>query len=321
MSNLSLQGIKNLNPVLTQYFQTYIPPESVAEKLFPVIDLRKTKGQIPQSVQREFLRTPNTKRANLAKATEVNNTYALANYEMHKYALSKKYSQDDLDEGKALGGIFSDMPKLWTTNLRNMMELDREKRAYDNVIANATAGALLGNKWDSATGVTIQKDLFYNRNFIRLGKSGSTVGIGKMPNTMIMSRTVADVALIDPTFQAYLKAQTTVAILDEGQKLDAFRKWTGIPNIHIAEQIEMQVVEGQADNVATDVWSDTVVLAYVEPIGQYTGFGHGFTFRKNIYVRNFELVEEEGFKTEMNMYEEFGIIKAEAIVAIQNVLK
>jgi hypothetical protein len=320
MANLSLAGIKGLNPVLTQYMQDYIPPDAVCDKLFPVINLQKTKGQIPQAVQREYMRTPSTKRGNLTPATTANKTYTLADYEMFKYSLAYDYSKDDLDEGKALGGVFSDMPLMYTKMLRNQMQLDREKRCYAEVIAEATAGSLSGNQWNSGSGVTIRADIYQNRDFIRLGKAASTLGIGKFPNLMIMSRTVADVALNDSTFIAYLDKQTNVAILDETTRINVFSKWTGIPNVIIAEMPEMQVVEGQSDSVAVDIWSDTVVLAYVEALGAFTGFGHGYTFRKNQYVREFELLKEEGYRVELNMFETFEIIKPEAIVAIQNVL-
>lgn len=309
MATLNLAGLQSQNTLATQYLQTWKPPKTgFADDLFPMLDnLKKTKGDVPYIDPAEFLRYEDTERGNLAKANEITFDWSTNSYQMKKWSEAVPYSEDDVEEGQGLGGVFSNLPLLYSKLLRTRFEVARQVRAAAEVTANATAGALSGNAWDSASGVTIKADIDGWLEQVRLAN-------GMKPNRMYLSEKTARVMFRDPTFTDYVKAQTSIAVLTRQQKLELAQQWLDIPKIFVDEGVYQPAIEGQTPTTLVDILGKLCIIAYVENLSSFGGIGHGMTFRKRLYTRTIRLEEREGLKTELNVYEIQKILNAASIV-------
>lgn len=320
MADWSSLSLQNINTNLTELLLTFKPAPNMADFLFPIYETQKLKGDINIMDIGQFLRQRDLKRANLAPANEYNNTFTTHTYQQYKYGAKYMYSQDDLMVAQQLGGVFGQLAQQKTYALYTIFQQDRELRAYTAAASGATSSALSGNKWDNSGDVLLDIQTAGNR--MRLGTGSGNAGIARYPNKMGFGRTVWNTIVRNSTYRAYLQAMFSVAILNETNKLDAFKMWTALPieEIFIADMTTNTTVEGQTLNASTDMWGDEVFLGYIIPPGAYTGYTGAATFRSRMYVREYEDVVREGFAIEMNIYETTDVVHAPGLVMIPNVL-
>lgn len=309
---LRLAGLKNINNFLTQYLQTFKPEELACDKIFPMVPT-DADGKIPQLVTANLTRRINALRGNDNKTNIIELLWDWKAFETHEYSVGTFITARDKARAAHIGGVFKDLALMKTKTCRILIDLDRENRAYDEVAANATAGTREGNQWNAASGVKIEEDIKKQSNVIR-------GNVGKRANLMVISRLLAEAAFRNADFRAFYKDMSSVAILTEEQKLETLAKWSGIPNIFIAEMVQQPNIEGQTPTTMVDVWGDRLVIAYVETLGSWSGLSHGFTFRHRQYARQYEIPERNGTQVEANLDEEVKIINPGAIVQVPDML-
>lgn len=317
MAQFALPGMQTLNTTITRFLQGYRAPRRATDILFPITPMNQEKGDILTENIAEITRVYDTLRANGDPSNTITRTFSTNGFDMAAHSLNMKITQRDMEEAKRLGGVFTPIKQRAAMRLMESIFHEEENRALVEITANATAGSLAGNKWNDSSGVTIEVDLRTQRQSIR-----NTTGHD--PNFFLMSRDVADVALVDSSFGAFLSNHTTAALLKKGQTgekaAEVFGDWTNFPTIFIADSLKNSAIEGQTASNG-QLWSDTIVMAYVAPLNATAiDIGHGYNFRKKIEARDWFDNNTNSIKVEVEVVEDIKIIQAGSVIRVTDVL-
>jgi hypothetical protein len=133
--------------------------------------------------------------------------------------------------------------------LTRNLQLHRERRVAKLFTAPSAASTTPAIKWDSAT-ADIEDD-------IRAAKEIFRVECGGYPNYIIMSATVAGYVRL------FLKAAAEISFMEKATIYKLPDELWGM-KVAISEATMNTAAEGLAE-VMTDIWPDTVTLAYINP--------------------------------------------------------
>ncbi|MFA6571079.1 MAG: hypothetical protein WCT77_07565 [Bacteroidota bacterium] len=251
MATSRLDELRMVDPVLSTVAQGYSNNSMVGELLFPTVQVSKLKGKIPVFGKEAFI-VRDTSRAIRAQSNRIPpSDLQLVNFETVERDI--EIAIDYLEEEES--------PDFWkyeqriTKELMDILLLGREKEIADLVqnTNNYESGLKLvvqaGDAWDDYTLTDVDPLLI-----IKEGMSAVRSRIARYPNTMIIGDAAYNVLMQHPKILDRVKysgvSKVTKKILSE---------LTEIPNIEVGLSVY------SSDGASfTDVWSDNLILAYVD---------------------------------------------------------
>ena len=250
MATSRLDELRMIDPVLSTVAQGYNNGSMVGQYLFPAVSVKKLKGKYPFFGKEAFL-VRDTARAVRANSNRIPpSDLTILEYETQENDI--EMSIDYIEEEESPD--FFKYEHRVTKQLMDIIMLGKEKEAADIAQDTDNYGA---THIETITAGTAFDDYTNDTNPIAIIKDGmSTVrtAITKYPNTMILGASVYHVLLEHPKVIEKIKyagiARANVNILSE-----LFE----IPNIHVG----MAVYSDDGDTFS-DVWSDNIILAYVD---------------------------------------------------------
>ncbi|MBI5325024.1 MAG: hypothetical protein HZB41_07115 [Ignavibacteriae bacterium] len=266
-----LDELRMVDPVLTTIAQGYSNTSMVAEYLFPVVQVSKLKGKIPVFGKEAFV-LRETERAIRAQSNRIPpSDLTLVSFETTEQDV--EIALDYLEEEESPD--FYRLEQRITKELMDILLLGKEKEAAD-LVQNPTHFETglktiveAGTAWDDYTLTDVDPILV-----IKEGMSAIRSRIAVYPNTMIIG---------DATYQALLQHPKLLERVKYSGISNVTRQVlaeiTEFPNIHVG--LSVYSTDGES---FTDVWTDNVILAYVDKRDAVNRFEYnpsfGYTFQR-----------------------------------------
>lgn len=247
-------GARIIDPILSNIAQGYASQEFVGNALFPEVPVSAAGGQIVE-FDRDAFRLYTTRRAPGASTREIlfgysGKPFALANHRLQG-VIPREHQRDAL----AVAGISLDQVGVEGTMraIRLALEVEQSALAFTpgNYGALNKSAVLTGaTKWSNAAGLPMTD--------IDAGREAIRQACGLYPNTMLMSAPVFNACKNNPSVVSRLQYNGQVA---PGSTMITPSILAGLFNVK-------NVVVGAGvywsdANVATDIWGNYAVLAYV----------------------------------------------------------
>lgn len=246
MTAHNLQALRVQDPVLTNLAQGYHNLELVGEVLMPTVEIDKEAGKIPKFGRLAF-RLPSTVR-NLRGTSNRLDPEDITAIDVALEEHDVEYAIDYREENEA---IFA-LRQFALNTTQDVIALGREKEV-------ATL-ALDESKYDAGNKVTLsgtskitskQADIFA---MFDTGIRAVKRAIGRKPNVCVIAGDVWAALKEHPAVIEKLKYSQVAIVTPE-----VFAKLIGIDTVKIGEAVY------EESNQLKDIWSDTIVLAYVAP--------------------------------------------------------
>jgi sRNA-binding regulator protein Hfq len=266
-----LNDLRMVDPVLSTIAQGYSNAGMVADFLFPHVPVEKMKGKVPSFGKESFI-IRNTDRAIRSASNRIPpSDLNYIEYETLEHDIET--AMDYLEIEEAFNAQM--LEQHLTKELMDILLLGREKTAADiaqsanNYISDLKKVITALNAWDDYTITTVDPIMD-----ILDGKTAIRQLIGIYPNTMIIGETAYKALVNHPKVTARVEFSGLAKV---GNK--ALSELLEIPNIHVG----MSVYSTDGETF-TDVWTDNVILAYVDKSdksrrSEYNP-SYGYTFRK-----------------------------------------
>lgn len=282
----------------------YKNPAFVAEKVAPVVPVVK-EADTYYIFGKEELRDKDSLRAAGAEANEIEWDVTTATYSAEEYAL--KYLLPDRIRDNADNAV---RPRINTTEkLTNWIRLGYEKRVQTIAqnVANVGGNHNVVTKWDAAAGQDPEQDVDTAKSSIR-----QTAGVD--PNTIVMSQAVWQ------ALRRWLKDQVTNMVYQEMISIGTPPATLWNMKLVVAGSIENTAQEGQADSIS-DIWSDSVLVAYIEPNPSLDSMSFMYTFRSRPFrtktwreeTRDGEFIESSVIQDERLVASDAGYLIVDAL--------
>lgn len=247
-----LDNLRVVDPILTDIARGYQNEEFIGEKLFPLVQVDKSKGKIPLWGKDAF-KVYDTKRALRADSNEIEGSWLTTDsYETQEHNLVQKL--DYLEIAEAMLNLETHA----VTEVSELIALGREKEVAD--LAQNLSTYPAGNK------VTLTDD-YYNEDAIdfiqKIGEKCDALSnkIGKYPNTCIIGGQAWAKLRFHPKLKTYLGVSISgndlFTVKANAQKLAELLE---IPTVLIGRSLYT------TDNSTfTKIWGNNIILAYVTP--------------------------------------------------------
>lgn len=284
MTTHNLQKVRVQDPVLTELAQGYHNNELIGEVLMPTVEIDKEAGKIPQFGRLAF-RLPTTVRSLRGSSNRLDPEDITA-IDVALEEHDVEYAIDYREENEA---IFS-LRQFALNTTQDVIALGREKEVA--TLAQDESKYAEGNK------VTLQGTSKLNHadcDVFKIFDTGIRAikrTIGRKPNVCVIAGDVWAVLKEHPKVVEKLKYSQVAIITPE-----VFAKLIGIDTVKIGEAVY------EHSQQLTDIWTKTVVLAYVAPRssqGKGTVYepSYGYTVRraKGLFVDTYK---ENGGKIEV----------------------
>lgn len=282
----------------------YKNPAFVAEQIAPVVRVNKESDKY-YIFGKEELRDKDSLRAAGAEANEIEWDVDTATYSAEEYAL--KYLLPDRVRDNADVAV---QPRITTTEkLTKWIQLGYEKRiqAIAQNTANVGGNHAAATKWDAASGQDPEADVDTAKTSIR-----RTAGVE--PNTILMSEAVWQ------ALRRWLKSQLTNLVYQEYIAMGKPPATLWNLKLIVAGSIENTAAEGQANSIA-DIWSDNVIVAYVEPAPSLDSLSFMYTFRsRDFRTKAWREEKRDGEFIEVGVIQDEKLVASDAGYLITNVL-
>lgn len=261
--------LRIVDPVLTELARGYTNAEFVAEGIFPRVDLDKETGKIPQFGMEAF-KEHNTARA-LRGNTNILSVDARSTIDISMtehdlgYPLDlREKAESTLDEQKV--GL-----KIVQNIIAMRRELDAAAAAFD------AANYATDNKLTLTSTAQFTHASSTPIATIETGKEAVRTAIGRYPNTMLMGASV---------FKTLKNHSTLLARIQYAMKgvltIDLMKEIFDIENIFVGG-----AVKSSDAGVFSDVWNDSLLLAYVARGAQSEAEpSYGYTLGKKGYPQS-----------------------------------
>lgn len=253
---------------LTNLSIRYANAAFIGETLFPPIKVKK-ESDVYFIYGKEHYQRQGTLRAVGAESNEYEWTVSTSSYTAEEYAL--KAAVADRERANADVPLSLDIDT--NESLREAIGLDWEIRYQ--TLAALTASFASGNtatpaiKWDQANAI-IQTDILLGQETVRRA-------VQRYPNTIIIPARVAMYVALDSTIQDLIKYTHSNLLLGKpGSWLLPPMLW-GMKVI-VPGSTYNTANEAAAESLS-DIWSDTVILAYVNPSPGIKRISWGYTFQ------------------------------------------
>lgn len=302
--------------VLTNVSQSYRNSGYIADRLFPVVPVAKETGVFFVYGKDAFKRIK-TERALGAVSEEYDFGLTTDTYTCDEYSLLSFLDNRILKNQDSPLDLQVDT----TEQLVDGIMLDWEKRvatlvgtaanfASDHTVDLSTVGVT--RQWNAAS-ETMQKDV---QDGIRVVRRS----IGKWPNTIVISPDVAEVMSRDSDILDQVKYTHAELLVNDaaGGYLLPPRLW-GL-EVLVPTVVENTANLGQAESMS-DVWSDQVLICYVEPRPGIKKCSMGYTFRsQNFITRVIEAELRKSRAVEVSVVQDEKVVSYDAGYLIDDVL-
>lgn len=243
------------NPVLSGHYLEFMrdPSGFVAELLLPTFNSGEQSARYYVFERENFLFVPtDIQRAPGAPHKEVRARISDDAFSCLDYGL--KMPVPDEDRRKYASYLDADLAAI--RRITDIIKVNREIRVRDLVTNTANVpSAGVAVKWDDPG-----SDPFTD---VDAAKEAIRQGIGLMANVMVINTAIKDVLKKHPKFLERIKYTGSGGALPEEELLRLLAVCFGVGRMAVAGTILATSAEGQAIT-ASDIWSDTVVLAHAE---------------------------------------------------------
>ncbi len=250
MSNSRIDDLRMIDPVLTTVAQGYLNASMIAHKLFPIVQVSKLKGKIPQFGKEAFV-VRDMQRAMRAASNRI----PPADLEFIEFETREQDIETAIDyiEEEETPNTMRLEHRI-TRQLADMMQLGREKEVADLVQDAARYEASLKQIITASEAFNDYSLSIDPVSIIKDAMAAVRNRIARYPNTMIIG---------DSSYRA----------LVNHPKVTERIKYTGVSTVNrkaLAELLDIdRVYVGMAvytDDGTTfgDVWQDNIILAYVD---------------------------------------------------------
>ncbi|NLO90676.1 MAG: hypothetical protein GX410_01615 [Elusimicrobia bacterium] len=245
-----LEQLRVADPVITSLARGYSNSDMVGQVLFPVAEVPKEAGRIPQFGKDAF-KDASTVRA-VRAGSNIISPEGITPIEFTLEEHNQAYPIDIREREEAEGSVPLQMFAVKTAQDR--IQLAHELRCAEL----AQTAANFGGSDTLASG-----DKFTNNNsdpvaIIRTAKLAVRRRIGRNPNTLLLGAAAFEALSAHPKLLARIQySQLGVVTVDLLQAI------LGIPRVVVGEAIKVNKA-----GVASDVWGDNAILAYVAPAPQ-----------------------------------------------------
>ncbi len=246
MSNPNYE-LRTVDPVLTTLAQGYVNKKYVANYLFPIVEVNKSKGRIPVFGKSAFLER-STERAMGSRSNRIPTTeFELIEFETQERDV--EMAIDYLEEEQA--NDFYKYEHYTTQQLCDILELNRELEAAK--IATNPANYPTQNRiiLDQSSALNYGGSA---NDIIKEAISRIRNSIGVRPNTMLISYSTYNAILEDINLNDKLK-YSGITTLNTKILVDFFE----IPTVKVASSVFSP--EGVTFE---NIWGNTMILAYVD---------------------------------------------------------
>lgn len=243
-------GARIIDPILTTVAQGYATTEFVGSALFPEVPVTASGGQIIE-FDRDAFRLYNSRRAPGASTREILFGYSGKPFALQNHRLQGVVPREHQRDAAGVAGIELDQVGVTSTMraIRLALEVEQAAIAFEpNNYGSNKSNVLTGlTKWSNAAGLPMVD--------IDAGREAIRAGCGLYPNVMLMGPEVFNACKNNPSIIEHFKygAQNSTAITAQ--------------MLATLFNIDRVVVGGAAywtdANVATDIWGNYAVLAYV----------------------------------------------------------
>ncbi len=270
MSTARIDELRMIDPVLSTVAQGYTNAAMVSTKLFPIVEVSKLKGKVPEFGRESFL-IRDTVRAIRAASNRI----APADVNMIEFQTQERDIEtaiDYLEEEESPD--FLRYEQRLTRDLMDILLLEREKLAADLAQDTGNYGSGLTKTLDDSNCFDDYSLAIDPVAIIKQGMIAVREKIAKYPNTMVMGDSVYNALTSHPKIIERVK-YAGISKVDVG----VFRELFGIKDIHIGRAV-------QTEDGATfsDIWQDNIIMAYTDKNerGKRSEFNpsFGYTFRR-----------------------------------------
>lgn len=306
---LKLEELRMIDPVLTSIGKGYSNPAFVGKELFPTVSVSKSRIKVPVFGKESFIERQ-TARAPKADSNRIEQL-DLTSESFDTVEQDLEMAVDYLESDEALYALRYE--KQVTKELMDMIALGKEKKAADLALdhtqypAGLDTDLPLADAFDDYTSTT---DPF---EVIRDSMSSVRGKIGRFPNTMVMGEKTARALFSHPKLIERIK-YSGKGILTE----DILASLLGLDKIRVG-----LAVHSSDGSTFTDIWGDSLVLAYTERNGkdrsEYSpSFGYTFQREGHPYVDTY--AESGGKRKIIRCTDNYGlgIVCRDAAALIRN---
>ena len=261
-----------VSPLLTQISLAYRNDNYIAEKIMPIVRVKKDSAQIA-TYGMDNLRIANSIRAQGSATNEINHTVTIgSHYNLTEHALKELVAKEEMENAEDPTRPKQDA----TENLTDRIWVIKEKLLADVM---ADTGVLTRNTTLTGTDQWSDYDNSDPLGDLKTGAEDVRTQTGKKPNTMIFSYQVWMTLLQHPDLVERVK----IGVADS----DAIQKviMTFMPNIKtilIGDAQYNSGVEGGTDTLA-EIWGKHAWVGYIEPTPTIKSRSFGFTYQQKEY--------------------------------------
>ncbi len=268
MSAKQLDELRMVDPVLTSVAAGYSNPELVADKIFPIVNVSKTKGKVPMFGKESFIVRDTERSIRSASNRVPTSSIGVIDFDTQEHDIE---SEIDYIEASEVDEGLKYEQKI-THDLMDVIDLGREKAIADWLQQTSNYNA---NSKTELTSVNAFNNSFASETPIKIieaAKNAIRNKIAKYPNVIIMGPETYQVLKNHQSLQNMLK-YTEFPIMDE----------TGLAKVFGVDKVVIgNAVCTDEDDNFKNVWGDNLILAYVANDETPTAYSPscGYIFRK-----------------------------------------
>lgn len=267
----------HIDAALSNFSLGYHPQGMIAEKIFPIVTVKKESDKYYIWNQGEAFRVPdNTQRADGSRSKRISFSVTSTTYSAEEYALSI----DVTDRQKENADSVLNLRMAKTRRVKDILMLDQEIRVATLLTtqgnwASTNRTQLSGTQqWNNAA-YDNTKDASTIEARIDVGKEAIRVQTGGYePNTIIIPSAVAKIVKRDSKVRELIK-YTHADLLVDGDLPPIL--W-GM-KVMIPKAGKNLNLEGNTTQTLVDVWGKHVILLYVNPNPVIDDISSGYIFR------------------------------------------
>ena len=264
-----LRQVRPVDPLLTDYAISWRQSHKgfIADALYPRVLVKGDTGTYYVWEAANVMTIRNSQWAKGAEAPEVVLRATSATFQCKKYGF--RTAIDDDDRENVIAPFSLDVEA--TESLTELMLLDRERRVFDAVNALTTDFDItvpLNRQWDESASTPFAD--------IETGKSQIQVRTGKLPNLIVMGRTIYNSLRTNSgAGTAGLQIQERIKYGPDGGLVrrvneELLAQAFDVERVVVADVVydagrQTSTISGTGNASGAYLWSDNLILAYVEP--------------------------------------------------------
>ena len=262
-----------VDPILSTHARGYRNSEFILEALFPRVTIPNRSMKVIK-FGKEAFRMLNTRRAPGANKKRVQYGYASDSVSLVQDALEGVVPIEHQQEASSVPGI--DLGAGAVNMVLNVIDLGHEyagaqlARNAANYDSNHKLAVVGADRWTS--------DTSNPSNDIEDGKEQVRRSIGRYPNTLVLGPTAFNAAKNNPKVKEQFKYTSKESIT-----VEMLAAYFDVKRVVVGKAVWLPETAAD-DALASDVWGDDAVLAYVPEAGEtYQVPSYGYTYELSGY--------------------------------------